>query len=33
MGKRGAKSKFTDVSCPNKECKLYGVTGRASLAG
>ena len=27
MGKRGPKGKFTHVSCPNKECKKYGVSG------
>jgi hypothetical protein len=33
MGKIGAKSKFTDVSCPNKDCKLYGVTGKENIIG
>lgn len=28
MGKRGAKSEFTGVSCPNKDCKLYSLTGK-----
>jgi hypothetical protein len=28
MGKRGAKSKFTGVSRPNKDYKLYGVAGK-----
>lgn len=23
MGKRGPKPKFTDVSCPNQNCKFY----------
>ena len=27
MGKRGPKSKFTDVVCPNVACKDYGVAG------
>ena len=33
MGKRGAKPKFTDVSCPNEDCKLYGVTGKENIIG
>ena len=33
MGKRGAKPKFTDVSCPNKSCKLYGVSGQGNIVG
>jgi transposase-like protein len=33
MGKRGAKPKFTDVSCPNEVCKLYGVTGKENIIG
>ena len=33
MGKRGAKPKFTDVSCPNKCCKLYGISGKGNIAG
>ncbi len=33
MGKRGAKPKFTDVSCPNPDCKLYGVTGKENIIG
>ena len=31
MGKRGPKSKFTDVACPNEACKDHGVTGRETL--
>jgi transposase-like protein len=27
MGKRGPKSKFTDVACPNEACKDYSVAG------
>ncbi len=26
MGKRGTKSPFTDVSCPNQGCKFYGIS-------
>ncbi len=33
MGKRGAKPKFTDVSCSNPDCKLYGVTGKENIIG
>ena len=33
MGKRGAKPKFTDVSCPNPDCNLYGVTGKENIIG
>jgi transposase-like protein len=33
MGKRGAKPKFTDVSCPDKGCKLYGLTGKENIVG
>jgi hypothetical protein len=31
MGNRGAKPKFTDVSCPNKNCKLYGISGQGYI--
>ena len=33
MGKRGAKPKFTDISCPNKDCKLYGISGKGNITG
>jgi transposase-like protein len=33
MGKRGPKSKFTDVACPNKDCKDRGVTGNGNISG
>jgi transposase-like protein len=33
MGKRGPQSKFTDIACPNKACKDYGITGHGNIAG
>ena len=33
MGKRGPKPQFTDVVCPNKYCKLYGLTGQDNVVG
>ena len=33
MGKRGPKSKFTDVSCPNEACKDHGVAGHGNISG
>ena len=33
MGKRGPKSKFTDVACPNEACKDHGVTGHGNIMG
>ena len=33
MGKRGPKSKFTDVACPNEACKDYGVAGHGNIIG
>ena len=33
MGKRGPKSKFTDVACPNEACKDHGVTGQGNIMG
>lgn len=33
MGKRGAKPNFTDVSCPNQDCKLYGTSGKGNIIG
>ena len=32
MGKRGPQSKFTDVACPNKACKDYGITGHGNIS-
>ena len=31
MGARGPKPKHTEVSCPNEECKLYGLTDRGNI--
>jgi transposase-like protein len=33
MGKRGPKQQFNDVACPNKDCKLYGLTGQGNVIG
>ena len=33
MGKRGPKSKFTDVACPNEACKDYGIAGHGNIMG
>ena len=33
MGKRGAKPKFTDVYCPNQDCKCYGIFGKGNVIG
>jgi len=33
MGKRGAKPKFTDVYCPNQDCKSYGIPGKGNIVG
>ena len=33
MGKRGSKPKFTDVSCPNPDCKFYGISGKGNIIG
>ena len=33
MGKRGAKPKFTDVYCPNQDCKFYGIFGKGNVIG
>jgi transposase-like protein len=33
MGKRGPKSKFTDVACPKEACKDHGVTGHGNIMG
>jgi len=31
MGARGPKPKHTDVSCPNEECKLFGLLGSENI--
>ena len=33
MGKIGPKTQFTDVACPNKDCKLYSLTGQSNVTG
>ena len=33
MGKRGSKPKFTDISCPNQDCKFYGIFGKGNIIG
>ncbi len=33
MGKRGPKPKFTDICCPNKECKFYRIFGKGNITG
>ena len=33
MGKRGPKPQFSDVACPNKSCKSYGLTGQGNIVG
>src|SRR5660398_230835 len=33
MGKRGPKSRFTDVACPNKDCEEHGVAGHGNIIG
>ena len=33
MGKRGPKPQFTNVACPNKACKLYGLTDHGNVTG
>lgn len=33
MGKRGPKSRFTDVSCINKECIKFGICGEGNIVG
>jgi transposase-like protein len=33
MGKQGAKPKFTYVSCPNQDCKFYGISGKRNIIG
>ncbi len=31
MGKRGPKQKFLNVSCPNEDCRHYGVLGQGNI--
>ena len=33
MGKRGPKSKFTAIACPNEACKDHGVAGHGNIFG
>lgn len=33
MGSRGPKQQFTDISCPNEKCRLYGVLGKENIVG
>lgn len=33
MGKRDPKQQFTDIVCPNIDCKLYGFTGQGNVVG
>lgn len=33
MGKRGPKQKFTDVVCPNEDCKFHGISGQGNIVG
>jgi hypothetical protein len=33
MGKRGPKPQFINVTCPNKDCKLYGLTDQGNVIG
>jgi len=33
MGKRGLTPQFTDVVCPNKSCKSYGLTCQGNIVG
>ena len=33
MGKRGPKPQFINVACPNKDCKLYGLTDQGNVIG
>ena len=33
MGKRGAKSKFTDVYCPNQDCKFSSISWKGNIVG
>lgn len=31
MGERGPKQKYLDISCPNGECKEYGICGKGNI--
>ncbi|OEU41092.1 hypothetical protein BGV40_16980 [Methanosarcina sp. Ant1] len=33
MGERGPKPQFINVACPNKDCKLYGLTDQGNVIG
>jgi hypothetical protein len=33
MEKRGTKTVFTNVFCPDQDCKFYGVSGKGNNAG
>jgi Sigma-70, region 4. len=33
MGERGPKPQFINVACPNKDCKLYGLTDQSNVIG
>lgn len=33
MGERGPKQKFNNIGCPNKDCGLYGQTGKGNIIG
>ena len=33
MGKRGPKLQFTNVSCSNKDCELYGLIDQDNVVG
>ena len=33
MGERGPKPQFINVACPNKDCKLYGLTDLGNVIG
>jgi hypothetical protein len=33
MEKRGTKPEFTNVFCPDQDCKFYGVSGKGNNAG
>lgn len=33
IGKRGLKPQFTDISCPNQNCKFYGIFGKGNIIG
>lgn len=31
MGERGPKQKFLDISCPNEDCRHYGILGQGNI--